>query len=167
MRAVRKFLKDCRGAVTVMVTLLLIPALLISGTCVDVARSYAARSALQDGNRMGANAWLTQYDALLQDIYGLFGVYANDDELSGDGMLRDYIKASVLGPEDKGGLGFFELFYDSELTEASLAVTKNLGDVEVLRNQIEDYAKFRAPVAIATELLGRLDSFEKLMQKVI
>lgn len=145
-----------------MVTLLLIPALLISGTCVDVARSYAARSALQDGNRMGANAWLTQYDALLQDIYGLFGVYANDDELSGDGMLRDYIKASVLGPEDKGGLGFFELFYDSELTEASLAVTKNLGDVEVLRNQIEDYAKFRAPVAIATELLGRLDSFEKL-----
>ena len=89
MRAVRKFLKDCRGAVTVMVTLLLIPALLISGTCVDVARSYAARSALQDGNRMGANAWLTQYDALLQDIYGLFGVYANDDELSGDGMLRE------------------------------------------------------------------------------
>lgn len=145
-----------------MVTLLLIPALLVSGTCVDVARSYAARSALQDGNRMGANAWLTQYDALLQDIYGLFGVYANDDELSGDGMLRDYIKASVLGPEDKGGLGFFELFYDSELTEASLAVTKNLGDVEVLRNQIEDYAKFRAPVAIATELLENLERFEKL-----
>ena len=104
MRAVRKFLKDCRGAVTVMVTLLLIPALLISGTCVDVARSYAARSALQDGNRMGANAWLTQYDALLQDIYGLFGVYANDDELSGDGMLRDYIKAS--GRRTRADLAF-------------------------------------------------------------
>ena len=158
----RKLLKDCRGAVTVMVTLLLIPALLVSGTCVDVARSYAAKSALQDGNRMGANAWLTQYDALLQDIYGLFGVYANDDELSGDGMLRDYIKASVLGPEDKGGLGFFDLFYDSELTEASLKVTKDLGNVEVLRNQIEEYAKFRAPVAIASELLENLERFEKL-----
>lgn len=158
----RKLFKDCRGAVTVMVTLLLIPALLISGTCVDLSRSYAARSALQDGNLMGANAWMTQYDALLQDIYGLFGVYDEDDEFSGDEMLRDYIKASIFAPEGSGGLGFFELLYDSELSGTTLTVTKNLGNVEVLRNQIEDYAKFRAPVAIASELLETLDAFEKL-----
>lgn len=158
----RRFWKDRRGAVTVMVTLLLIPALLVSGTCVDIARSYSAKSAMQDGNQLGANAWMTQYNALLQDIYGLYGVLDNEDEFSGDGMLRDYIEASIFGPEDRGGLGFFELFYDSKLTSAQLTVTKNLGDAAVLRNQIEEYAKFRAPVAIATELLDKLQSFDKL-----
>lgn len=158
-----KFWKDSHGAVVVMVTLLLVPALLISGTCVDIARSYAARSVLQNGNLMGANAWLTQYNALLQDVYGLFGVYDEEDELSsGKALLRDYIEASIFGPEERGGLGMFDLLYDSELTEAQLEVTKHLGDPAVLRNQIEEYSKYRAPITIAEELLDKLEVFEKM-----
>ena len=43
----RELWRNCKGAVTVMVTLLLIPAILITGTGVDLARIYSARSTLQ------------------------------------------------------------------------------------------------------------------------
>ena len=40
----RNFFHNCKGAVTVLVTLLLIPAILVTGTGVDTARILAARS---------------------------------------------------------------------------------------------------------------------------
>ena len=51
-RFFQKLLHNCTGAVTVFVTLLLIPAVLVSGTGVDIARIYTARSVLQDGNQL-------------------------------------------------------------------------------------------------------------------
>lgn len=91
----KKFLRDCRGAVTVFVTLLLIPATLICGTGVDIARLFAARSVVQDANQLAANSVLASYDAMLQDLYGLFGVMKDDPTLAG--MIDDYIQVSVFG----------------------------------------------------------------------
>ena len=64
----KKLIKDAKGAVTVFITLLLIPAILVSGTAVDLARLHTARSILQDANQLAANSVLTQYNALLYDI---------------------------------------------------------------------------------------------------
>ena len=153
----RNFAKNKKGAVTVFVTLLLIPAMLISGTAVDLARIHTAQSIVQDANQLAANAVLTQYDALLHDLYGLFGVMVEDDELAA--MVNKYIELSIFGdePEDKAS-GTFQLFYGSGLEPAELepARNKNLGDVDVLRRQIEDYMKFRAPVILVMEVLDAL-----------
>lgn len=153
-----KFRKDRRGAVTVMITLLLIPALLISGTGVDLARMYTAQSIVQDANQMAANAALSQYDAMLQDVYGLFAVASADDELNK--MVTDYVNACLYGidPEDPDS---FVVFRGSEATSTCTS-TQDLGQVEVLKNQILEYAKFRAPVTIVDELMDRLDQFEKV-----
>ena len=64
----KRFFHNCKGAVTVMVTLLLIPAILVSGTGVDLARIYAARSVVQDANQLAANSVLASYEALLHDL---------------------------------------------------------------------------------------------------
>ena len=82
------FLRNCKGAVTVMVSLLLIPAILVTGTGVDLARIYAANSTLHDANQLAANSVLASYNALLQDLYGLFAVMQEDDEFSG--MVDSY-----------------------------------------------------------------------------
>ena len=159
----RKFLRDCRGAVTVFVTLLLIPATLICGTGVDIARLFAARSVVQDANQLAANSVLASYDAMLQDLYGLFGVMKDDPTLAG--MIDDYIQVSVFGEDwQEEGLGTFQLFYGSDLKAGEIepAADKNLKNQEVLRRQIEEYAKFRAPVIIVEEILETLDSFDKI-----
>lgn len=158
-----KFLKDNRGAVTVFVTLLLIPAMLVSGTAVDLARIHTARGILQDANQLASNSILTQYDAMLQDIYGLFAVM-EDDPIFGD-LLNEYIQVAVFGEDwqDKE-LGTFQLFYGSDLNmdPVTPAPDKNLRNPDVLRRQIEEYAKFRAPVIIMNEVWDRIDKFKKL-----
>ena len=154
-----KFLKETKGAVTVFVTLLLIPAMLVSGAAVDIARIHTAQSIVQDANQLAANAVLTQYNALLHDLYGLFGVMAEDPTLAE--MVNEYIKISIFGEDwnDKS-IGTLQLFYGSDLQPAAIlpAPDKDLRSADVLQRQIEDYMKYRAPVIIVKEVLEALSS---------
>ena len=150
----RTLLKNNHGAVTVFITLLLVPAMLVSGTAVDLARIHSARSILQDANQLAANSVLTQYDALLYDLYGLFGV-AQDDPVFGS-LLNEYINVAVFGETGKDvSLGTFQLFYGANLSTDGPAFVdnKNLRNEDVLRAQIEEYMKFRAPVILVKSLL--------------
>lgn len=163
-RLFQKLKRECKGAVTVFVTLLLIPAVLVSGTGVDLARVYTARSILQDANQLAANSALASYDALLQDLYGLFGVMKDDPEFAS--LVDEYIRVAVFGDGQATGMGTFQLFYGSELEPGDIvpAEGQHLENPEVLRRQIEEYAKFRAPVIIVNEILDRLDAFENVQK---
>ncbi|WP_195986085.1 DUF5702 domain-containing protein [Clostridium sp. D33t1_170424_F3] len=154
---------NCKGMVTVFVSLLLIPSILVSGTAVDLARVYAARSVVQDANQLAANSVLASYDALLQDLYGLFGVMQSDQELAD--MVDQYVQVAVFGQENRNqGLGTFQLTYGSDLKPGTVqpAPGQNLDNLDVLRRQIEEYAKFRAPVILIDQLLERLKAFKKV-----
>ena len=150
----RRFFQNTKGAVTVFVTLLLIPAMLVSGTAVDLARIHTAYSIIQDANQMAANSVLTQYNALLYDIYGVMGV-AKDDPIMAE-LLDSYIKVTVFGEgqADKE-LGSLQLFYGSDISmeEPLFPDGKNLRNEDVLRRQIEEYMKFRGPVLIVQKFL--------------
>jgi len=155
----RRFVKNTKGAVTVFITLLLIPAILVSGTAVDLARMHTARSVVQDANQLAANSVLTQYNALLHDLYGLFGV-AEDDPILGS-LLNDYIEASIFGDSKQDrSLGTLQLFYGSNISfeEPEFADGKNLRNEDVLRRQIEEYMKFRGPVIIVQDIIEALSS---------
>jgi len=138
--------------------------MLVSGTAVDLARIHTARSIVQDANQLAANSVLTQYNALLYDIYGLMGV-AEDDPILAE-LLDAYIRVSVFGEETQSkDMGTLQLFYGANIsTEAPLFPEKqNLGDNEVLRRQIEEYMKFRGPVLIVKEFIEALEG-NKLKQ---
>lgn len=154
-----KFFEDNKGMVTVMVTLLLIPALLVSGTGVDLARIYTAKSIVQDANQLAANSVMTQYDAMLQDVFGLFGVAQSDEELNA--LVTEYVNRSIFGTADPAQLGSFQLFYGAD-TQTEVTREQNLAQIAVLRHQIEEYAKFRAPIVIADEIIQRLKAFDKV-----
>lgn len=157
-----KFFNDSKGAVTIFVTLLLIPAILISGTAVDLARIHTAQSIVHDANQLAANSVLTQYDALLKDMYGLYAVMGEDPILAD--MINEYIKVAIFGEDSSKGLGTFQLFYGSNLqSNSALPIgDQNLRNSQILRRQVEEYAKFRAPVIIVEEILGFIDSLEKI-----
>jgi len=158
----RKFLRNCKGAVTVFVSLLLIPAILVSGTAVDITRIYATQSLVHNANQLAANAILTEYNALLQDLYGLYGVMADDEELAD--MIDEYIKITVFGRDEKDRtLGTFQQFYGDANYDVTVtgAPGKNLRNAAVLRRQIEEYAKLRAPIVLVQGLLDALGDFDK------
>ena len=150
----KKFLSNCKGAVTVMVTLMLIPAILVSGTAVDAARIYTTRNAVQNANQLAANASLASYNALLKDLYGLYGFMTDDPELAD--MIDEYIKITIFGKDpDKGT---FRSFIGSNATATDMDYSGNLRDTEVLKLQILEYMKFRGPAILLGKLLGSLDS---------
>lgn len=155
----RRLFHNCKGAVTVMVTLLLIPAILVSGTGVDMARIYSARSIVQDANQLAANSVLASYEALLQDLYGLYGVM-ND----GNCQTDQYVKWAVEGSGWDKGLGTFQIFYGSNIHSQAPVPTQFLGETPVLRRQIEEYSKLRAPAVIAELLMDKLDVFKKIQE---
>lgn len=164
-----KFWRNCRGAVTVMVTLLLIPAVLVTGTGVDLARIYAARSVVQDANQLAANSVLASYDALLQDLYGLFGFMQDNAEIAV--MVKTQIELAIKGQDGAGGplardeMGF-KLFDGADLQPGSVSPVAHhhLKEPAILRRQIEEYAKFRAPIIIANVLMGKLDTFKTVQE---
>ena len=165
----RELWRNCKGAVTVMVTLLLIPAILITGTGVDLARIYSARSTLQDANQLAANSALASYNALLQDLYGLYGIMQDDKNFAS--MVDEYIKLAVFGEDGVGDSlasdeGSFALLSGSNFEPGKItpAPGKNLKNPAVLRRQIEEYSKFRAPAIIVSELLDKLDTFDKVQE---
>ena len=152
----RKFLRSCRGAVTVMVTLLLIPAILVSGTAVDLARIYTTHSAIQNANQLAANSAMASYDALLKDLYGLYGFMQSQDDPGFNRLIDDYIKTTVFGDSPKSGVGLFPYSYSSDTFQTKLTPSKNLSHIDVLRQQILEYMKFRGPVILVTSLLDAL-----------
>lgn len=156
------FFRNQKGFVTVFVTLMLIPALLISGTAVDIARVYAAKSMVEDANLLAANAALTQYDATLQDIYGLYGIMESDEELAS--MITEYVTIAILGEDyQQEGMGTLQLFANTDDPTVAFSTLDGhtLANAEVIRRQIEEYVKYEAPIIIVDEVLGLLDAFEK------
>ena len=153
-------MKNSKGAVTVIVTLLLIPSILVSGTAVDVARIYSAKSIVQDANSLGANAAMAQYNALLKDLYGLYGI--EDTKLQS--MVNDYIKIALFGDSNTNkGMGTFQPFYGSDSSlSISVSSEHNLGELEILQRQIEEYMALRAPVVIADDIMDIIDSMKKV-----
>jgi len=140
----KKFRADRRGAVTVFVALLLVPATLICGAAVDIARMYAAYGALQDGNSLAANSALAGYNALLKDLYGLYGFMKDDPELGG--AIGDYVKTAAPNAENI-------------TTAYSVDPAQNLREIPVLRRQVLDYMEVREP-APAPDCIFGFEHFE-------
>ncbi len=134
-----------------MVTLLLIPAILITGIGVDLSAVYAARSAIRNANQMGANSVLTYYDTYLQELYGLYGAVSSDDNLTS--MVDAYVRATLLGEDvTDENIRTFQLLLDEDSLCVSVTDLDGLSNVEILRRQIEEYAKWRVPVTLIQEL---------------
>lgn len=83
-----------RGSVTVLLTLILIPTIILSGFLTDLARiKLYSNQALVTADNYG-EAVLTQYDNVLKELYGFFAVTQNGDGMAAIETLQDYMKTS-------------------------------------------------------------------------
>lgn len=146
--------------VTVLVTLLLIPALLVTGTGVDLATMFSARAAVRNGNELALNAVLSDYDQLLRDLYGLFAVTKDDAELQA--MVNRYISLTLFGEDNRseGRIIYNNISINAEINPVDDA---NLMNQAILRRQIEEYVRLRAPLFMIEEVLDSLEKFTRFL----
>ena len=164
-----------KGSISIFLIITFVANYLLAALLVDATRVHAAKTEVQAAAEIATQNILTRYDEYLYELYGLFAVTDMDQNKIAS-SVKDYIDQMVcLGVGEDSSLGKAmaqSVFFDAGIDEAwkpyelDLKVTAGsnvtLASNDVLKSQILDQMKFRAPVQIADSFLDFLDTVGEL-----
>ncbi|MEG2429125.1 MAG: hypothetical protein RSA99_01950, partial [Oscillospiraceae bacterium] len=159
-----KFMYKCKGAISIFLVIILVPMLTISAIFVDLSRVKLGQSAANSAGDLALNTALTNYDSVLKDMYGLFATAQDNDDLMES--LEDYYRKAIVSTGISAGdaestvdkimsqLGTVAKKDDtSDLLqmdlvdfEATDVPNANLANPTILKKEIVDFMKYRAPI---------------------
>lgn len=166
-----------RGAVSIFLIIVLVPILMVSSIFVDMSRIKLAGAMAESAGDLTLNTALTNYDAVLKDMYGLFATSQDMDELFLN--LEDYYRQSIEAagvPEDnvdsyvdqvmsflKTSTGTDDLM-NITVTDfnASVPADGHLGNPAVMKTQIVEFMKYRGPIDLGMGLFDAITGMTKL-----
>lgn len=163
-------LEFCRkhdGAISVFLTLILIPTLLFGGVVVDGVRIFGSKNIISGAGGMAMNGALANYDGSLNDAYGLIAMSKTPTELSSN--LQDYFEASL----NANGLttkDFNRALIELELLEEKFQVMdvkeSAVYQTAVMKQEVLEYMKYRAPVTLVNRgIIAKLDKFKNIQKE--
>lgn len=157
-----EFCRKHDGAISVFLILILIPTLLFAGVVVDGVRIYGSKNMISGAGDLAMNGALAGYDGDLNDAYGLIAMSKTPEELNSN--LQDYFEATLtangLTPQD-----FSKALINLELLEESFRASgmenTEIYQTEVMKQEILEYMKYRAPVTFVNRaVISKLDQFK-------
>lgn len=174
--SVFRFFEKTKGSICIFLALIMLPVMTLGGLVVDGSRISAARTNLSGAGDLALNAALSEYDQILYDIYGIFAVSEDMEELEKNVSIyfsNSINNSGILNDSDSYTREFinsiFGTFSGSEMefnniVEMEVADTFDLSGVSsssianpaVLERQIVDYMKYRGPINIGKGLLTKL-----------
>ena len=174
-----KIFYNKHGSLTVFMSLILTIVMIFTTVLIDGGRIILARNIVSGAGDMALNAGLTYYNSVLQDTYGLFAISKNMTELQDN--LEVYFEATLKssGLHDQGlvkelvdialsGSGSDEISDIMKMKlanggfEVSQAAGANLSNANILRAQVLDYMKYRAPAVIGYGFLEKMNILKSL-----
>ena len=179
MRIFRK--KD--GAVTVFLTIILVPIIVISCLFVDASRIRLAQSVVSSAGDLTLNTVLTQYDPILNDYYGMLASCQDIDDflekadeyfmacVTSQGVehsdARKYVD-QINGMINGNGGGIVDLLQIGEADggEFTVAPVANgtLANPALVKKEIVEFMKYRAPIDAVGEFLDRMRKAAKNLE---
>lgn len=173
-----------KGAISIFLVIVLLPMLVFSSLFVDMSRISLAESVAESSGELTLNTALTNYDAVLKDMYGLFATSQNTDELFAN--LENYYRqcieaAGVAEPDAEDYVAQIMQYVKSEtgrddmlnMNLTSFEITKptggNLANPAILKSQIVEFMKYRGPINLGMgifDALGSLKNVKKQSQLV-
>lgn len=145
-----------KGAISVFMSLIMLPMLIVAFLANDAARIYSAKVVVSDAGEMAMNAGLAQYDAALKDEYGLITMENQPSSMAGD--LEKYFTDS-LNMADSGNYHRILDLMEEQFEVLDIEASK-VYKTEVEKQQILEYMKYRAPVCMAEMILEKLDQIK-------
>lgn len=173
-----------QGSISVLLIIILLPMMVLSAVIVDTSRINMARSMVSSAGDLALNSALADYDTILKDVYGLFAMSQNKepDKLAEDikkyfedtlvnygvvnpaeaGQYVDFLmgdfKEVLAGNNPDGASNFLKMELGDDFT-----VTKeeqsSLANPDILRKQVVDYMKYRAPLNFGMSFLDSVKAF--------
>ena len=172
-----KYTKKEKGAVSVFLVIILVPCMLVASIFVDVGRVSLSKSAAESASDLALNSLMTNYDFDLNDWYGMVASCQNIDEFyeASEKCFESALKSQNLSDDEITTLlgSFKSMIGDTADAVDYLQVTPasddnfatigamegaNLANSTMLKSQIVDFMKYRAPLAACENIVDRLRS---------
>ena len=178
-----KFFDRSKGAVSIFLVIILVPMMTVSALFVDASKVKLTKGLAESAGNLALNTALTDYDTVLKDMYGLFATAQDTDELYE--KLEDYYRTSITsaGIQGKDADSQLEKIMSSlkglnnedstsDIINAQLADFTaekldegNLANATVLKKEMVDFMKYRAPINTGLSFLESLKSFVNLSKQ--
>ena len=174
-----------RGSVTLLLVMLLLPMITFSTLIIDASRLQSVRTNIAGAGDLTLNAIMSEYNVLLEDMYGLFANCKNMNDLkpaleayfrqsaesfvpagtlSGNDYAKEMIKkATNLVLDNNGNVpqesltNFLNMALVDNQFQAEAVHGGALANPNIMKQQIVEYMKYRGPVSLASTLLGKLN----------
>ena len=163
--------KGTKGAISVFLAIILVPCIVISSVFVDLSRVHLSKAMTSSAADLALNALLTNYDADLKEWYGMVASCQEIQkyyQVSSDYFLRTISSQGMSDQEiillsDYGSSTFekstiYDLLKVESKSDASGMVSHvegtDLSNPSLLKDQIVEFMKYRAPIQIAEDLFS-------------
>ena len=179
-----KIKKRIKGSISIFLVIIMVPMMCLSGLIVDGSRVELAKASISSAGDLTMNSALANYDTVLKDVYGLFamsqtakdleenlysyfvdtlmanGITTSEEEVQNNPLLQDIANAFS---------GQTSNMLSMEIEKDDFTATKlensSLANPYILKNQIVEYQKYRAPVSSALSLLDGIASLKKILNQ--
>ena len=172
-----KFMRKTGGYISIFLCIILLPMVIYSAMIIDASRLQASKTQLQIAGDLVMNAAMSEYDKILQDMYGLFANAESADDLKP--ALNKYFNETISGitgdENNQETSQFVDELTDSIFQEGSTSQDvsnylymklndftydpieeSSLANPLILKSQIIDYMKYKGPVSIASNLMTKI-----------
>lgn len=168
------------GAVSVFLTIILVPMIVVSCLFVDACRAKLAEPVVSSAGDLTLNTALTQYDATLNDYYGLMASSQNVDEFLNN--ANEYFQACITSQgvsasegkefaDEISGLltgrssDITDLLQISETEGSSFTIKPvengTLENPALMKKEIVEFMKYRAPIDGVSDVLQKFKDSSK------
>lgn len=173
-----KFFYKNDGAITVFLAMILVPIITISSLFVDASRISMADSVLDSAADLTLESVLANYDAELNDFYGLLASAQDVDDFydKANGFLVDQMTSNGLTATEANTIIqqiYSSLAGDEQADLLQLALEENSGNVvsavdnanlanaTMIKKSISDFMKYRAPINLTADIVNKFKKVGK------
>ena len=165
-----------RGSLTIFVSLILTLVIIFTTILIDASKIIYTRNLVAGAGDLTLSAGLSSYNTILLDTYGLFANSKDEAELANN--LRKYfeetLKHQSINDSDVVNAltslamdGKATNLFDISVDEFKISGTEgaNLSNYRVLKSEILQYSKYRAPVSMGYGFLEKLNVLKSLKEQ--
>ncbi len=135
-----------KGSITIFISIVFFIMIVLTGLFIDLARVKTAQNQLRRAVNASARSVMADYNAKLRSTYGIFGTGGRD-------FNRDFNKYMLanLSVSQQQDLNLLDIRY----VAGNIIVFRPISSNEVVKQQILETMKYKAPVEIGRELINK------------
>lgn len=148
--------KSERGSVSIFLIIIITVIFFFNAILIDYSRIISASYQAERAVKAAVRSTLASYDTELYNNYGLFGFSGHESEI-----FDEILKINLSKPI--GGINFTS--FNIEERESSITNDFELGNHSVIKQQILEEMKYKAPIDFTIDIIDQFSSLSLVMKE--